>query len=875
MRLVNIFKSSFSLAAIITVALFILACGGGGGGGGGSKSAPTDIWDGTIGTLEPTTPGGSIYEIHSAAQFAALADPSFSFSSEQAFQLKANLNLDDHPWTPINNFKGTFNGNGLKITGLKLPAGVSHTGLFGRITGDSLSSPAVVKNLTIELSDDDSGVIPIDPIVNYAGVLAGEVSNTTLEHISVNGEKLQVTSSNTSALILGGIVGYLNNSSISHSSATIDVIGESTASYAYVGGIIGNSYSSITDCHSTGKVTSIVSTTTPNCAAYAGGIAGNADQEITSCSSSGDITATSSSGDAYAGGITGIGSNTFDDCHTTGEIKANASVEYAYAGGITGRGSSKAFTNCSSIGDITAKVTNQSKGASAGGMTGDGGNAFTNCSSSGDITAEAADITSYAYAGGVAGNGGEVSFTSCSSTGVISADASGTGGSALAAGIIGGSGIVSFSSCFSTGTITANGAYYAYAGGLLGNSSYYITIKENSYASGKITAIATDASSDAYAGGLSAFNNGHALISDSHATGAVSAKSKSGAYAGGIAGRINSSIQPFSKSYATGSVEADSNTAYAGGLIGQIGAGDTLLYSELYSTGNVTANSISSAYAGGLIGETPNNAISISKSYSTGAIKASSNLDSAHAGGLLGKANVSINESYSLGSVTAEASGPAYAGGITGQSSNATITCCYSHGAITADTPSPSTAAYVGGIIGSTQNGSISYCYSSGDIGALAMNQAYAGGIIGNNYSTSISNSYTSGKIEAYDSTDSHAGGIVGYITAYEPITIGTCANISREITAAGADHVSAGRIVGHINGSNVNFASCSVLNETTIDPSTPIGIGNPYQGGIPSSWTHTSLTVQLFNGSLLGWAPTDKWKFTSSEHPKLKWQTN
>ena len=55
---------------------------------------PVDIWDGSIGVLEPTEPEGSIFEINSAAEFAALTD-SFSFYNDQIFELKVNIDLGD------------------------------------------------------------------------------------------------------------------------------------------------------------------------------------------------------------------------------------------------------------------------------------------------------------------------------------------------------------------------------------------------------------------------------------------------------------------------------------------------------------------------------------------------------------------------------------------------------------------------------------------------------------------------------------------------------------------------------------------------------------------------------------------------------------
>ena len=111
-----------------------------------------------------------------------------------------------------------------------------------------------------------------------------------------------------------------------------------------------------------------------------------------------------------------------------------------------------------------------------------------------------------------------------------------------------------------------------YAGGLVGRNSGDIT---NSYATGNVSATSTSTSSAAYAGGLAGSNSGD--ITNSYATGNVRAtatSSRSAAYAGGLVGeKYGGSI---TNSYATGDVSATytyysssaPTFAYAGGLVG-------------------------------------------------------------------------------------------------------------------------------------------------------------------------------------------------------------------------------------------------------------------------------------------------------------------
>lgn len=116
---------------------------------------------------------------------------SMAENPEGHYILAYDLDLSKENWTPIENFKGTFDGNGYAIKNMKLTvknrvAGIAAKtaeeasyGLFAKLEG------AKIKNLTIE----DANII-IDKTSNVkvaVGALAGRTKRTTIEDSKFNG----------------------------------------------------------------------------------------------------------------------------------------------------------------------------------------------------------------------------------------------------------------------------------------------------------------------------------------------------------------------------------------------------------------------------------------------------------------------------------------------------------------------------------------------------------------------------------------------------------------------------------------------------------------------------------------------------------------
>jgi hypothetical protein len=191
-----------------------------------------------------------------------------------------------------------------------------------------------------------------------------------------------------------------------------------------------------------------------------------------------------------------------------------------------------------------------------------------------------------------------------------------------------------------------------------------------------------------------------------------------------------------------------------------------------YSTGTVSGTSL----VGGVTGSVYNS--SIKNSYSTGNVSGTT-----YAGGAAGSVyGGGIENSYSTGNV----SGTTYAGGVAGYvDDGGSIEHCYSTGNVNG-------TSMVGGVAGLVvSSGSIENSYSAGNVSGTSMVGGIAGQAAG---SGSIENSYSTGTVSG---TGDYAGGIAGVVYAG---SIVNCAALNPWVRAAAS---SAGRVAGHISGSN------------------------------------------------------------------------
>ncbi|MCL2290892.1 MAG: InlB B-repeat-containing protein, partial [Bacteroidetes bacterium] len=221
-------------------------------------------------------------------------------------------------WEPIGDnsthseatqFTGSFNGDGHKITGLWINRGGNDwVGLFGWITG------ATIKNLGVEIATGNE--------------VKGDV-------------------------YVGGLVGFIYNSSIENCYATGSVTGT-----AEIGGLAGSNGGTISNCYATGSVTGT---------ADIGGLVGHNGGTISNCYATGDVTGT----DIYVGGLAGsIGVGTISNCYATGKVEGTS-----FVGGLVGCSplTSSSISNCYATGDVTGT------GDFVGGLLGYSESKISNC----------------------------------------------------------------------------------------------------------------------------------------------------------------------------------------------------------------------------------------------------------------------------------------------------------------------------------------------------------------------------------------------------------------------------------------------------------------------------------------------------------------
>lgn len=347
--------------------------------------AEDSAWDGNIATAFAGGRGteNDPYQIADGAQLAYLAsevNKEGKTYENSYFVLTADIDLNNHDWTPIGNsfsgllfnrtdyslFAGNLDGKGHTISNISMGAESSPLesdvfGLFGA-TGGKLSN-VNLDGVTIygtAKNDNVSGYV-----IGLAGALAGSASGP-IENCHVT--KLNLTmntpdSGTAAAYWIGGLVGALDGSqhieecsaagtikelsgkgsiggligelgraakiTYSHADVALDVKSHYYGG-ARVGGLIGkgngenNPETVISNCYAMGSVTG---------GAYSGGFAGSLyGLNIKNCYATGDVTGAAGSMGTFAGtdgsNIKEYGSVT--NCYTTGKLVGKAAYMYAF-----------------------------------------------------------------------------------------------------------------------------------------------------------------------------------------------------------------------------------------------------------------------------------------------------------------------------------------------------------------------------------------------------------------------------------------------------------------------------------------------------------------------------------------------------------------
>ena len=201
------------------------------------------IWDGSYPAANTgaTFSGGdgseaTPYIIGSATDFAQFAENTrnnFQNYEYTYFKLDVDINLNDKPWTPTKEFRGVFDGQHHKITGLKVSGADEKVGLFGQ-----LSNNGRLSNLHVSGDVENTASENYKSAGGICGVHSGVITNCSFSG-SVRGVGL-----------VGGIAGECNGKIISCKN-TASVSGKEA------GGIAGRESSAIPKiygCYNEGSI---------------------------------------------------------------------------------------------------------------------------------------------------------------------------------------------------------------------------------------------------------------------------------------------------------------------------------------------------------------------------------------------------------------------------------------------------------------------------------------------------------------------------------------------------------------------------------------------------------------------------------------------
>ncbi|WP_343210072.1 ZmpA/ZmpB/ZmpC family metallo-endopeptidase-related protein [Anaerolentibacter hominis] len=204
--------------------------------------------------------------------------------------------------TELSTFYGSLDGNNQRIYGLKIP-------LFGdrEIVNGSISN------------------LKLEGAVSGPGMLTRKIAGTTVTNCHVKG----AVECKEYYYIVGGLVGWSDQSTVSECTAMVNVTGWGIASAnSYVGGITGNTTNStFTNCFAVGKMVG---------GARVGGFVGDAGSNSTFNQCYASATIMSSYGGVYAGGFAGVMSGSGgSNCYSASMILVPKNGQ---VGGFTGIG---------------------------------------------------------------------------------------------------------------------------------------------------------------------------------------------------------------------------------------------------------------------------------------------------------------------------------------------------------------------------------------------------------------------------------------------------------------------------------------------------------------------------------------------------------
>ena len=210
--------------------------------------------------------------------FAAMVNGGTGFSGD-TIVLDKSIELTENPWTPIGNaetklFKGTFDGNGYTITGLKITSG-SYIGLFGYV-----GEGATIKNVNLV------GAIVFG--VKRVGALIGQIKgNATVSNCTVDSTSHVTGSDSNTGGLIGEAIGNItvNLDHLTNHAAVSNKADANSRAAGIIAQITRGANVTISYCENRGSITTNLG--------YAGGIVaakqGGSEVSFENCSNAGTL----------------------------------------------------------------------------------------------------------------------------------------------------------------------------------------------------------------------------------------------------------------------------------------------------------------------------------------------------------------------------------------------------------------------------------------------------------------------------------------------------------------------------------------------------------------------------------------------------------
>lgn len=485
------------------------------------------------------------------------------------FEKWTDTNAPANEWTPMNDFRGDFDGDGYSISGIYISTDRDNQGLFSHV-----STGSKIHDLTIAKSYVKGG--------NETGALTGSsyayaVSNVKITDCVISGKNRT-----------GGISGYLIYATDNVKITNCIITGKnSTGGIAGVinGDTLMDSY--VVSCRVSGEK-------------YTGGLAGDvSDLKIQNCGSE----ACQISGAAYTGGVVGSGGATIAGCYNKSTVEATAGCTGGVIGYLDNKGDIK---DCYNTGTVNVVITSTDWRDSIGGVAGVTycRTPMSGCYNTGNVTVESTIAEIVDEIGGVVGYVGTI--FDCYNTGTINVSSTSTGKINEVGGVVGSvSNGNRIENCYNLGDVNVSATAGGDVGGVVGQL-YYRVIATRCRNAGSINGKST-------IGGIVGYMRPGAGIDDCHNSGEVNGR----ANVGGITGYYFTGDMMKNCSN-TGDV---TGTSAVGGICGYFWFKEYTLLANCYNAGVVSGSGDS---IGGLIGylENSDNTLIINN-YNVGSVMGS------------------------------------------------------------------------------------------------------------------------------------------------------------------------------------------------------------------------------------------------------------